>query len=288
MADLPPLRDVIRVHDLRAKKSLGQNFLLDLNLTDRIAQAAGPLNEVDVLEIGPGPGGLTRSLLRHGARSVIAIERDTRCIDALNEVAEHFPNRLTVVAADALAVDEADILGNHGIGRARVIANLPYNIGSKLLIKWLLSERWPPWYSSLSLLFQKEVAERIIAAPGSKTYGRLSVMANWRCTTRMAFDIPARAFTPPPNVTSSLVIISPRVDVGESVNPRDLEHVVGQAFGQRRKMIKSSLRSLGVSVDELLRAAEIDPTLRAEDVGVQGFVNLARAYCRIRNDVEKS
>lgn len=288
MADLPPLRDVIRTHDLRAKKSLGQNFLLDLNLTDRIAQAAGPLDDVDVLEIGPGPGGLTRSLLRLGARKVIAIERDARCVDALEEISRHYPNRLTIVAVDALAVDETEILEAHGLNQVRVIANLPYNIGSKLLIKWLLPEQWPPWYSSLSLLFQKEVAERIIATPGNKTYGRLSVMANWRCATRMAFDIPARAFTPAPNVTSSLMIISPRDDVGETVNPRDLERVVGQAFGQRRKMIKSSLRGLGLSVDELLRTAGIDPTLRAEDVDVQGFVKIARAYCRIRNNVEKS
>ena len=288
MTTLPPLRDVIAQHDLRAKKSLGQNFLLDRNLTDRIAKAAGPLEDVDVLEVGPGPGGLTRSLLRQGARRVIAIERDERCLPALKDVSDAFPDRLEIVSGDALEIDESELMAKLGQCPVRVIANLPYNIGSKLLIKWLLVEKWPPWFSSLSLLFQKEVAERIVASPGVKAYGRLSVMTNWRCRARIAFDIPARAFTPPPKVTSSLVVITP-TDIPEpSVDPRELETVVGLAFGQRRKMIKSSLRALGVPVDTLLAEADIDPSLRAENIDVAGFVRLTHAYCRARHNMQNS
>ncbi len=288
MVDLPPLRDVIAQHDLRAKKSLGQNFLLDQNLTDRIANAAGPLEGIDVFEVGPGPGGLTRSLLRQGARRVVAVERDTRCLAALEDLATSFPNRLMVVPGDALEIDEADALKQAGVGRTRVIANLPYNIGSKLLIKWLLNASWPPWFTSLSLLFQKEVAERIVASPGNKAYGRLSVMTQWRCSARIAFDIPARAFTPPPKVTSSLVVIRPDAQAEPQLDPADLEKVVGLAFGQRRKMIKSSLQGLGVPVEDVLKEANIDASLRAENIDVAGFVGLALSYCRLRDNVQNS
>ena len=288
MVELPPLRDVIAQHDLRAKKSLGQNFLLDQNLTDRIANAAGPLEGIDVLEIGPGPGGLTRSLLRQGARHVIAVERDIRCLAALEDLSSRFPNRLSVIPDDALAVNEAGLLRQAGLHSARVIANLPYNIGSKLLIKWLLSEAWPPWFTSLSLLFQKEVAERIVAGAGGKAYGRLSVMTQWRCQARIAFDIPARAFTPPPKVTSSLVVITPQEQAEPQPAPTDLERVVGLAFGQRRKMIKSSLQGLGVPIDDLLKNADIDPSLRAENIDVAGFVRLALSYCRARGNMQNS
>ena len=288
MTNLPPLRDVITEHGLRAKKSLGQNFILDQNLTDRIALAAGSLEDSNVLEVGPGPGGLTRSLLRHKAHSVLAIEKDDRCLAALEDVAAAFPNRLHVVEADALKIDEAGLLSEHHVENVRVIANLPYNIGSKLLIKWLLVAQWPPWFRSLSLLFQKEVAERIVAAPGSKSYGRLSVMANWRCTSRIAFDIPPRAFTPPPKVTSSLVVITPMTDVKSQFAPTDLETVVAAAFSQRRKMVKASLRQLGVPTDQILSDADIDPSVRAENIDVAGYCRLTEAYCRARNNMQNS
>ncbi len=288
MTDLPPLREVIAEYGLRAKKSLGQNFILDQNLTDRIALAAGPLEDSHVLEVGPGPGGLTRSLLRHGACSVIAIEKDDRCLAALADVAAAFSNRLQVVEADALKIDEARLLKEHEIGNVRVVANLPYNVGSKLLIKWLLVPEWPPWYRSLSLLFQKEVAERIVAAPGSKAYGRLSVMANWRCSTRIAFDIPPRAFTPPPKVTSSLVVLTPQADVKPQFAATDLEAVVAAAFSQRRKMVKASLRQLGVPTDQILKDADIDPSVRAENIDVEGFCRLTEAYCRARDNMQNS
>ena len=288
MTNLPPLRDVIAEHGLRAKKSLGQNFILDQNLTDRIALAAGALEDCPVLEVGPGPGGLTRSLLRLGARSVIAIEKDERCLAALDDVAAAFPNRLHVVEADALKINEADLLLERQIADVRVIANLPYNVGSKLLIKWLLVAQWPPWFRSLSLLFQKEVAERIVAVPGTKAYGRLSVMANWRCVTRIAFDIPPRAFTPPPKVTSSLVVLTPSVDVRAQFAPTDLEAVVAAAFSQRRKMVKASLRQLGVPTDQLLKDADIDPSIRAENIDVAGYCRLTEAYCRARDNMQNS
>ncbi len=288
MAELPPLRDVIAQNDLRAKKSLGQNFLLDLNLTDRIATAAGPLDGVDVLEVGPGPGGLTRSLLKNGARKVIAVERDPRCLDALQDLSAYYQGKLTVIEADALRIDEPALLYEQGIDSARVIANLPYNIGSKLLVKWLTTPQWPPWYSSLTLLFQKEVAERIVAAPGSKAYGRLSVMAQWRCTADVAFDIPARAFTPSPKVNSSLVVIRPARPCLENVEIDALEKVVAVSFGQRRKMIKRSLSQLSPNAGILLSDADIDPSLRAENIDIEGFCRLARAYCRMRDNMPDS
>lgn len=286
MTDLPPLREVIAQYDLRAKKSLGQNFLMDLNLTDRIATAGGPVEGATILEIGPGPGGLTRSLLRAGAKKVIAIERDERCLAALSDIADCYPGKLTIIPGDALETDEAPLLASHTTQPVKVIANLPYNIGSKLLIKWLMNEAWPPWFSSLSLLFQKEVAERIAAPPNSKTYGRLSVMAGWRCKSRIAFDIPARAFTPAPKVTSSLVVVTPKAPAHEGVSPKAIEKIVAIAFGQRRKMIKSSLRGLEVSVDDLLRMADINPTVRAENIDVDGFCRLAASYCRLTSNMQ--
>jgi 16S rRNA (adenine1518-N6/adenine1519-N6)-dimethyltransferase len=272
--DLPPLREVIRRHGLTAKKSLGQNFLLDLNLTARIARSGGPLDGASIIEVGPGPGGLTRALLAQGARRVIAIERDERALAALAEIAAHYPGRLEIVAGDALAFDARPHL--HG-ERARVIANLPYNIATALLIGWLTAEPWPPWYDVLVLMFQREVAMRIVAKPGSKTYGRLSVLAGWRCEAKILFDVAPAAFVPPPKVTSSVVRLTPRAQPA----PCDalvLQRVTEAAFGQRRKMLRQSLKSLGVDAGALLDAAGIDPTARAEEIAVAGFVALARAF----------
>jgi 16S rRNA (adenine1518-N6/adenine1519-N6)-dimethyltransferase len=272
--DLPPLREVIRRHDLRAKKSLGQNFLLDLNLTARIARAAGPLDGITVIEVGPGPGGLTRALLAEGARRMIAIERDERAIDALEEIAAHYPGRLTVIAGDALEFDPRSHLDG---GPARIVANLPYNIATPLLIDWLTAAPWPPWYDRMVLMFQREVAERIVAQPGGKTYGRLSVLAGWRTQAKILFDIAPSAFVPPPKVTSSVVQFIPRPEPLEC-NADALQRVTEAAFGQRRKMLRQSLKSLGVDASTLLADAEIDPTARAEHIPVDGFVRLARAF----------
>ena len=269
---LPPLRDVIRRHDLSARKSLGQNFLLDLNLTGRIARAAGPLAGVTVIEVGPGPGGLTRALLTEGAARVIAIERDDRAIGALAEIGEHYPDRLTVIADDAMGFDVRPLLDGRP---ARVVANLPYNIATALLVSWLTAEPWPPWYDRLVLMFQREVAERIVAGPGSKTYGRLSVLAGWRAEAKILFDIAPSAFVPPPSVTSSVVQLIPRA-APLACERRALERVTEAAFGQRRKMLRQSLKSLGVDPLRLLGAAGIDETARAEDIPVEGFVALAR------------
>jgi 16S rRNA (adenine1518-N6/adenine1519-N6)-dimethyltransferase len=271
--DLPPLREVIRRHDLAARKSLGQNFLLDLNLTARIARAAGPLEGVTVLEIGPGPGGLTRALLALGAGRVVAVERDSRAIAALREIAAHYPGRLEVIEDDALTFDPRPHLG---AGAARVVANLPYNIATALLVGWLSAEPWPPWYDQLVLMFQREVAERIVASPGSKTYGRLSVLVGWRAEAKMLFDIAPTAFVPPPKVTSSVVRLVPR----PQPLPCDrlaLERVTAAAFGQRRKMLRQSLKSLQADPLPMLAQAGIDPTARAEDIPVEGFVRLAQA-----------
>ena len=271
--DLPPLREVIRRHGLRAKKSLGQNFLLDLNLTARIARAAGPLDGVEVVEIGPGPGGLTRALLAAGARRVIAVERDDRAIAALAEISARYPGRLEVVAGDALDFDPRGLIG----APARVVANLPYNIATALLVSWLTIEPWPPWYDRLVLMFQREVAERIVAAPGSKSYGRLSVLVGWRCEARILFDVAGSAFVPPPKVTSSLVDVVPRARP-LPCERRALERVTEAAFGQRRKMLRQSLKSLGADTSALLESAAIEATARAEDIPVEGFVALARAF----------
>jgi 16S rRNA (adenine1518-N6/adenine1519-N6)-dimethyltransferase len=276
--DLPPLRDVIRRHGLTAKKSLGQNFLLDLNLTSRIARAAGPLEGITVIEVGPGPGGLTRALLAQGAQRVIAVERDPRAIAALNEVAAHYPGRLEVIEGDALEFDPAPHLRG---GKARVVANLPYNIATPLLIGWLSAEPWPPWYDRLVLMFQREVAERIVAPPGSKTYGRLSVLAAWRTDARILFDIAPSAFVPPPKVTSSVVELKPRPEP-LPCDRRTLERITEAAFGQRRKMLRQSLKSLGVDPAALLDEAGLDPTARAEQIPIEGFVAMARAMERAR------
>ncbi len=278
---LPPLRDVIRRHGLLAKKSLGQNFLLDLNLTARIARAAGELDGVTVLEVGPGPGGLTRALLALGAARVIAVERDERAIAALEEIAALYPGRLDIVAADALDFDPKPRLPQ---SPARIVANLPYNIATALLVNWLSIEPWPPWFDSAVLMFQREVAERIAAAPGTKTYGRLSVLAQWRCDARILFDINASAFVPPPKVKSSLLRLVPRPDP-LPCDRRLLETVTQAAFGQRRKMLRQSLRLLGADTAALIAAANLDPTARAEEIPVGGFVALARALAAARDNL---
>jgi 16S rRNA (adenine1518-N6/adenine1519-N6)-dimethyltransferase len=276
--DLPPLREVIRRHDLIARKSLGQNFLLDLNLARRIARAAGTLAGVTVLEIGSGPGGLTRALLALGADRVIAVERDVRAIAALEEIAERYPDRLDIVAADALTFDPRSRLGR---GPVRIVANLPYNIATALLASWLCIEPWPPWYEAAVLMFQREVAARLVAAPGTKSYGRLSVLVQWRCEARILFDVNPSAFVPPPKVTSSLVHLLPRARPLPS-DRKLLEAVTRAAFGQRRKMLRQSLRSLNADVLALLSTAGLDPTARAEDISVAGFVSLARALAVLR------
>jgi len=275
---LPPLRDVIRRHGLIAKKSLGQNFLLDLNLAARIARSAGELARVTVLEIGSGPGGLTRALLALGAARVIAVERDTRAIAALKEIADHYPGRLEIIAADALTFDPRSHLEH---GSVRIVANLPYNIATALLVSWVTLEPWPPWYEAAVLMFQREVAERIVAAPGSKSYGRLSVLAQWRCEARILFDVNPSAFVPPPKVTSSLVRLLPRAQP-LPCDRKLLETATQAAFGQRRKMLRQSLRSLNVDVPALLATAGLSPTARAEDISVAGFASLARALAAHR------
>jgi 16S rRNA (adenine1518-N6/adenine1519-N6)-dimethyltransferase len=276
--NLPPLRDVIRRHGLVARKSLGQNFLLDLNLTARIARAAESLAGVTVLEVGPGPGGLTRALLSLGAARVIAVERDERAIAALREIAALYPDRLDIVEADALDFDPQAYRHRP----SRIVANLPYNIATALLIGWLSIEPWPPWYDSAVLMFQREVAERIVAAPGSKIYGRLSVLVQWRCEARILFDVNASAFVPPPKVKSSLLRIVPRAEP-LPCDRRHLEAATQAAFGQRRKMLRQSLRSLGTDAMALIEAAGLNPTARAEDISVAGFVALARALATARS-----
>lgn len=271
--DLPPLREVIRRHGLSARKSLGQNFLLDLNLTTRIARAGGDLDDVTVVEIGPGPGGLTRALLAAGARRVVCVERDERAVAALAEVAGRYPGRLDIVVGDAMDFDPRPRLDT---APARVIANLPYNIATALLVRWLTVEPWPPWYDSLVLMFQREVAERIVAPPGSDSYGRLSVIASWRCEARILFDVNPSAFVPPPKVTSSVVRLTPRPEP-LACDRRRLELVTQAAFGQRRKMLRQSLKSLGVDTGRLIAAAGLAETARAEEIPVAGFVALAQA-----------
>ena len=267
---LPPLRDVIERHGLSAKKSLGQNFILDLNITAKVARAAGPLEDATVVEIGPGPGGLTRALLFSGAKRVIAIERDARCLPALAEIAEAYPGRLSVIEADALSTDIAALAGDHG--PVKIVANLPYNIGTELLVRWLTPPRWPPRWQSLTLMFQKEVAQRITAEPGRGAYGRLAVLAGWRTRSRIVFDLPPQAFTPPPKVTSSVVHLEPRAEPLPA-DAATLARVTEAAFGQRRKMLRQSLKSLGA--ERLLAATGIDGTRRAETLSVEEFVALA-------------
>jgi 16S rRNA (adenine1518-N6/adenine1519-N6)-dimethyltransferase len=272
---LPPLREVVQRHGLLAKKSLGQNFLFDLNLTARIARASGPLDGVTVVEVGPGPGGLTRALLAEGAEKVIAIERDPRCLPALAEIAAHYSGRLQVVEADALAFDPEPLLGG---GPARIVANLPYNVGTPLLAKWLTGEAWPPWWQSLTLMFQREVAERIVADERDrKNYGRLGVLCGWRTEARILFDVPPSAFVPPPKITSSVVRLIPRA-APLPCPVRALEGVTKAAFGQRRKMLRQSLKSLVPDPSAILASAGLAETARAEEVPVAGFVALANAF----------
>jgi 16S rRNA (adenine1518-N6/adenine1519-N6)-dimethyltransferase len=268
---LDPLREVIQRHGLAAKKALGQNFLLDLNLTAKIARAAGQLEGVTVIEVGPGPGGLTRALLANGAARVVAIERDERCLAALAEIAAHYPGRLEVISGDALKTDFASLAPGETL---RIVSNLPYNIGTELLVRWLTVRDWPPFYRSMTLMFQKEVAERIVAAPGSDSYGRLGVLAGWRTQARIVFDVPRQAFTPPPKITSSVVHLVPR-ETPPAAELRALERVTEAAFGQRRKMLRQSLKSLGG--EALLEKAGIDGTRRAETLDVAEFVRLANA-----------
>lgn len=270
-ADLPPLRDTIRAHGLDARKALGQHFLLDLNLTRRIVRAAGNLDGHTVIEVGPGPGGLTRALLESPAARIVAIERDSRCIAALAELQGAWPGRLTVIEGDALEADWVALAE----GPTQVIANLPYNVGTPLLIGWLRQARL---FAGLTLMFQKEVGDRLVAAPGSKAYGRLAVMAQWTCTVARAFDIPARAFTPPPKIDSSVVRLLPRAAPLAPASWDAMERVVAAAFGQRRKMLRASLRQLGADSEALLAAAGIDGTLRAEQLDIPAFAALARHH----------
>ena len=276
--DLPPLRDVIERHELRAKKSLGQNFLLDLNLTCRIARSAGDLTKHTIIEVGPGPGGLTRALLHEGAKRVIAIEMDPRALGALEEIGAHYPGRLEIIEGDALKVDMAALVPH---GPTRIVANLPYNVGTQLLLNWLEADPWPPFYDSLTLMFQKEVAERIIATEADKAYGRLGVIAGWRTHADKLFDVSRECFSPPPKVTSSIVHLTPKK------NPlpcrlRTLEQVTAAAFGQRRKMLRQSLKSLGVDHLALIEQAGLEPTQRAETVSVEGFVAMANSLDAMR------
>lgn len=268
---LPPLREVIKAHDLVAKKQLGQNFLLDLNLTAKIARAAGNLSACDVLEVGPGPGGLTRGLLVEGARHVLAVEKDPRCMPALAEIAAVYPGRLDVINGDAL---EVDVL-SHLTPPVRIVANLPYNVGTELLIRWLTPQVWPPFWESLTLMFQKEVAERIIAKPRSDHYGRLALLVQWRCDAKIVLHLPPEAFTPAPKVHSAVVHLTrlpePRYPADEAM----LQRVTAMGFNQRRKMLRSSLKALGPEIEAQLQAAGIDPTARAEEIPLEKFCALS-------------
>jgi len=271
--NLPALRDVIRDHELAAKKSLGQNFLLDLNLTAKIARAGGDLSGSDILEVGPGPGGLTRGLLAEGARRVLAIEKDARCLPALAQIAAAYPGRLQVIEGDALDIDPLA----HLSAPIRVVANLPYNVGTELLVRWLTPDVWPPFWQSLTLMFQKEVAERIIAKPGSRAYGRLAILAQWRCETRMVMTLPPEAFTPPPKISSAVVHLTARDAPEFPADAKTLSAVVKAAFGQRRKMLRASLKGFAPGIEDHLLGAGIKPTSRAEEIPIEGFAALARS-----------
>jgi 16S rRNA (adenine1518-N6/adenine1519-N6)-dimethyltransferase len=270
--DLPPLRDVIARHELAAKKSLGQNFLLDLNLTAKIARLAGDVSGADVLEVGPGPGGLTRGLLSEGARRVLAIEKDPRCLPALAEISDAYPDRLQVISGDALDVNPLE----HLTPPIKVAANLPYNVGTELLVRWLTPPTWPPFWDSLTLMFQREVAQRIVAAPGSKAYGRLALLAQWRSEPRIVMDLPPEAFSPPPKVNSAVVPLTALPAPRYPANPAILNRVVAAAFNQRRKMLRSALKSVSPDIEDHLVAAGIKPTERAEQVDLEAFCALAR------------
>jgi 16S rRNA (adenine1518-N6/adenine1519-N6)-dimethyltransferase len=278
---LPPLREVIAAHGLRARKSLGQNFILDLNLTRRIAREADIAGK-DVYEVGPGPGGLTRALLAEGAKRVLAVERDQRCLPALAEIAAAAPGRLDILPADAVELDEPAALKAHGMKLpVSVVANLPFNVGTNLLVKWLITS-WPPWWADLTLMFQREVAERVAAKVGDEAYGRLSVLAQWRTRSRILFDISPRVFVPPPNVTAAVLRVEPLADPQCEAELHDLEAVTAAAFGQRRKMLRGSLRRLIPNTEELLSRAGIQGTARAEELDLARFCALARAYASLR------
>ena len=276
MDNLPPLKDVISKYEIRAKKSLGQNFLLDLNLTSKIARYAGNLKQSDVLEIGPGPGGLTRSLLNEGARQVVSIEKDNRCIAALEEIQSLFPGRLRLLQGDALSMNVTQYLTDP----IKIIANLPYNIGTELLVRWLNSKNWPSFWQSMTLMFQKEVANRIVARPGSKAYGRLSVMSQWRCNTKIAFNIPATAFTPPPKVESAVVHFEALNEPKFPAEVDKLEFVVSKAFNQRRKMLRGALKGHFINVEEGLFSIGVLPTKRAENITVQEYCAMSQILIR--------
>lgn len=269
---LPPLRQVIDTHGIAAKKSLGQNFLLDLNLTSKIARLAGDLSECDVLEVGPGPGGLTRGLLAEGARKVLAIEKDSRCMAALAEISDAYPGQLQVINGDALEVNPLE----HLTPPIRVAANLPYNVGTELLVRWLTPKEWPPFWSSLTLMFQREVAERIVAQPGSKAYGRLAILAQWRTDARIVLGLPPEAFNPPPKVHSAVVNLTALPEPRFEADAKKLEMVVAKAFNQRRKMLRAALKGLAPDLEDRLIASGIKPTDRAETVGLEQFCALAR------------
>jgi 16S rRNA (adenine1518-N6/adenine1519-N6)-dimethyltransferase len=269
---LPPLREVIATHGLSARKALGQNFLLDLNLTAKIARSAGDLSGADVLEVGPGPGGLTRGLLAEGARRVVAIEKDARCLPALAEIADAYPGRLEVLNADALEVDWAA----HLTPPIKVVANLPYNVGTELLVRWLTPPAWPPLWDSLTLMFQREVAERIVAQPGGKAYGRLAVLAQWRSEARIVMSLPPEAFTPPPKVRSAVVHLTALPAPRFEADPKVLERVVAAGFNQRRKMLRAALKGVAPDIEDRILAAGLKPTDRAEQVPIEGFCALAR------------
>ena len=280
---LPPLREVIAAHGLSAKKALGQNFILDLNLTRRIAREAR-IAGATVYEVGPGPGGLTRALIAENAARVIAVERDQRALPALAEIAAAKLGALEIVEGDALKIDEPTLLARLGVrAPVPVVANLPFNVGTALLIKWLTVEAWPPWWSSLTLMFQKEVASRVCAKPGSADYGRLSVLAQWRTQARILFDVSPRAFVPPPKVTSSVLRVEPLAAPRCEARLTDLEAVTQAAFGQRRKMLRGSLKALTADAAALLETAGVDGTMRAEDVELTQFCALARSFGKLRS-----
>ncbi len=270
---LPPLREVIAKHDLAAKKSLGQNFLLDLNLTAKIARLAGDLTQANILEIGPGPGGLTRGLLAEGARKVLAIEKDPRCMPALAEIADAYPGRLQVINGDALTVNPLEHLSQP----IKVAANLPYNVGTELLVRWLTPPAWPPFWDSLTLMFQREVAQRIVATPGSKAYGRLALLAQWRADAQIVMELTPEAFSPPPKVSSAVVHLTALPAPRYLADPGILNTVVAAAFNQRRKMLRSALKSVNPEIEDHLTAVGIKPTERAEQVGLEAFCALARS-----------
>lgn len=277
---LPPLREVIAKHELRARKSLGQNFLLDLNLTGRIARAAAPLAGANIFEVGPGPGGLTRALLDNGAHHVMAIDADGRVMPVLEEIATAYPGRLTAIEGDALAFTP-DFADDRPL---RIVSNLPYNIATPLLIGWLTSDPWPPRFERMVLMFQKEVADRIVAEPGSKAYGRLSVISQWRTIPRRLFDVDPRAFTPPPKIVSTVVGFDIRPDF-KPASTKTLEMVTAKAFGQRRKMLRASLKGFVSDPTGFLESIDIKPTARAEEVGIDGFVRMANAYDALKSSI---